>query len=67
MRFNIATHRETKEERATYVEILPDSFEESTEQRRHVRLKNKLMFFDGTFLKRLTCIFSFGVDPGHRD
>ncbi|KAG7215253.1 hypothetical protein INR49_022649 [Caranx melampygus] len=35
VRFNIATHRETKEERATYVEILPDSFEESTEQRRH--------------------------------
>ncbi|KAM9727785.1 uncharacterized protein ACNS7B_018142 [Menidia menidia] len=35
VRFNIATHRETKAERATYVEILPDSFEESTEQRRH--------------------------------
>ncbi|XP_040905011.1 uncharacterized protein si:dkeyp-121d4.3 isoform X2 [Toxotes jaculatrix] len=35
VRFNIATHRETKEERATYVEIVPDSFEESTEQRRH--------------------------------
>ncbi len=38
VRFNIATHQETKEERATYVEILPDSFEESIEQRRHVRL-----------------------------
>lgn len=38
VRFNIATHRETKEERATYVEILPESFEESIEQRRHVRL-----------------------------
>uniref|UniRef100_A0A665WZP0 Uncharacterized protein n=1 Tax=Echeneis naucrates TaxID=173247 RepID=A0A665WZP0_ECHNA len=35
VRFNIATHQETKEERATYVEILPDSFEESTEQRRN--------------------------------
>ncbi|KAE8280919.1 hypothetical protein D5F01_LYC21488 [Larimichthys crocea] len=35
VRFNIATHQETKEERATYVEILPDSFEESIEQRRH--------------------------------
>nr|XP_033933136.1 serine/arginine repetitive matrix protein 2 [Pseudochaenichthys georgianus] len=35
VRFNIATHQETKEQRATYVEILPDSFEESTEQRRH--------------------------------
>ncbi|KAM9847970.1 uncharacterized protein ACBR49_009236 [Aulostomus maculatus] len=35
VRFNIATHRETKEERATFVEILPASFEESTEQRRH--------------------------------
>lgn len=41
VRFNIATNPETKEERATYVEILTDSFEESTEQRRHVRrLKN---------------------------
>ena len=37
VRFNIATHQETKEQRAAYVEILPDSFEESTEQRRHVR------------------------------
>ncbi|CAL8297627.1 unnamed protein product [Merluccius merluccius] len=35
VRFNIATQRESKEERATYVEILPDSFQESTEQRRH--------------------------------
>uniref|UniRef100_A0A3B4G420 Cold shock domain-containing protein n=1 Tax=Pundamilia nyererei TaxID=303518 RepID=A0A3B4G420_9CICH len=35
VRFNIATHRETKEERATCVEILHDSFEESTEQRQH--------------------------------
>ncbi|XP_037638022.1 uncharacterized protein si:dkeyp-121d4.3 isoform X2 [Sebastes umbrosus] len=35
VRFNIATHQETKEERAAYVEILPDSFEESIEQRRH--------------------------------
>ncbi|XP_010768299.1 trichohyalin-like, partial [Notothenia coriiceps] len=35
VRFNIATHQETKEQRAAYVEILPDSFEESTEQRRH--------------------------------
>ncbi|XP_034408143.1 microtubule-associated protein 1B isoform X2 [Cyclopterus lumpus] len=35
VRFNIATHGETKEERATFVEILPDSFEESIEQRRH--------------------------------
>ncbi|XP_062256816.1 uncharacterized protein si:dkeyp-121d4.3 isoform X3 [Platichthys flesus] len=35
VRFNMATNRETKEERATFVEILPDSFEESTEQRRH--------------------------------
>lgn len=33
VRFNIATHRETKEERATYVEILADSFEESLEER----------------------------------
>lgn len=37
VRFNIATHPETKEERATYVEILPESFEESNEQRQHVR------------------------------
>lgn len=36
VRFNIATHRETKKERATNVEILPESFEESIEQRRHV-------------------------------
>ncbi|CAL8390687.1 unnamed protein product [Arctogadus glacialis] len=35
VRFNIATQRESREERATYVEILPDSFQESTEQRRH--------------------------------
>ncbi|XP_030012040.1 serine/arginine repetitive matrix protein 1 isoform X2 [Sphaeramia orbicularis] len=35
VRFNIATNQNTKVERATYVEILPDSFEESTEQRRH--------------------------------
>ncbi|XP_054874839.1 uncharacterized protein si:dkeyp-121d4.3 isoform X2 [Amphiprion ocellaris] len=35
VRFNIATNPQTKEERATYVEILPDSFEESIEQRRH--------------------------------
>ncbi|XP_037321498.2 uncharacterized protein si:dkeyp-121d4.3 [Pungitius pungitius] len=35
VRFNIATHGENKEERATFVEILPDSFEESIEQRRH--------------------------------
>ncbi|XP_054455849.1 uncharacterized protein si:dkeyp-121d4.3 isoform X2 [Anoplopoma fimbria] len=35
VRFNVATHGETKEERATFVEILPDSFEESIEQRRH--------------------------------
>ncbi|KAF1371401.1 hypothetical protein PFLUV_G00278750, partial [Perca fluviatilis] len=35
VRFNIATNHETKEERATFVEILPASFEESTEQRRH--------------------------------
>ncbi|KAJ3610490.1 hypothetical protein NHX12_022582, partial [Muraenolepis orangiensis] len=35
VRFNIATQRVTKEERATYVEILPDSFQESTEQRRN--------------------------------
>lgn len=37
VRFNIATHQVTKEERAIYVEILPESFEESIEQRRHVR------------------------------
>lgn len=42
VRFNIATHRETKEERATYVEILPESFEESIEQRRHVKLSNDI-------------------------
>ncbi|MED6294456.1 hypothetical protein CHARACLAT_021241, partial [Characodon lateralis] len=35
VRFSLATHRDTKEERATFVEILPDSFEESTEQRQH--------------------------------
>ncbi|XP_029282079.1 uncharacterized protein LOC115004560 isoform X3 [Cottoperca gobio] len=35
VRFNIATHQETRKERATFVEILPDSFEESIEQRRH--------------------------------
>ncbi|XP_061545241.1 uncharacterized protein si:dkeyp-121d4.3 [Phycodurus eques] len=35
VRFNVATNRETKEERATFVQILPASFEESTEQRRH--------------------------------
>ncbi|KAM8858723.1 uncharacterized protein AB9W97_019153 isoform 2-T2 [Spinachia spinachia] len=35
VRFNIATHGENKEERAIFVEILPDSFEESIEQRRH--------------------------------
>lgn len=37
VRFSLATHRETKEEHATFVEILPDSFEESIEQRHHVR------------------------------
>lgn len=37
VRFHIATHLETKAERATYVEILPESFEESNEQRQHVR------------------------------
>lgn len=45
VRFNIATHRETKEERATYVEILPESFEESIEQRRHVKLSNDITSF----------------------
>uniref|UniRef100_A0A8C6P116 Uncharacterized LOC107376715 n=1 Tax=Nothobranchius furzeri TaxID=105023 RepID=A0A8C6P116_NOTFU len=35
VRFNIATHQETKEERATFVEILSNSFEESPEQRQH--------------------------------
>ncbi|XP_038154268.1 uncharacterized protein LOC119791943 isoform X3 [Cyprinodon tularosa] len=35
VRFSLATHRETKEEHATFVEILPDSFEESIEQRHH--------------------------------
>ncbi|XP_027862086.1 uncharacterized protein LOC114137589 isoform X1 [Xiphophorus couchianus] len=35
VRFSLATHRLTKEERATFIEILPDSFEESTEQRMH--------------------------------
>ncbi|KAM9808410.1 uncharacterized protein si:dkeyp-121d4.3 isoform X1 [Syngnathus typhle] len=35
VRFNVAVNRETKEERATLVEILPATFEESTEQRRH--------------------------------
>uniref|UniRef100_A0A3Q2XBV5 Uncharacterized LOC109509975 n=1 Tax=Hippocampus comes TaxID=109280 RepID=A0A3Q2XBV5_HIPCM len=35
VRFNVATHRETKEERAAFVEILSATFEESTEQRRH--------------------------------
>lgn len=37
VRFKIATNRDTKVERATDVEILPESFEESIEQRRHVR------------------------------
>lgn len=37
VRFNISTHNETKAERAVNVEILPDTFEESTEQRRTVR------------------------------
>lgn len=35
--FNISTNRETKEERAINVEILSETFEESTEQRRTVR------------------------------
>ncbi|KAM4599815.1 uncharacterized protein V3H82_008446 [Fundulus diaphanus] len=35
VRFSLATHRETKEERATFLEILPDCFEESIEQRHH--------------------------------
>ncbi|XP_061693309.1 uncharacterized protein si:dkeyp-121d4.3 [Syngnathoides biaculeatus] len=35
VRFNVATNRETKEERATFVQILPTSFDDSTEQRRH--------------------------------
>jgi hypothetical protein len=35
--FNISTNRETKEERAVNVEILSETFEESTEQRRTVR------------------------------
>uniref|UniRef100_A0A3Q2GFG1 Uncharacterized protein n=1 Tax=Cyprinodon variegatus TaxID=28743 RepID=A0A3Q2GFG1_CYPVA len=35
VRFSLATHQETKEEHATFVEILPDSFEESIEQRHH--------------------------------
>uniref|UniRef100_H3D776 CSD domain-containing protein n=1 Tax=Tetraodon nigroviridis TaxID=99883 RepID=H3D776_TETNG len=35
VRFNIATHPESKAERATYVEILPESFQESNEQRQH--------------------------------
>ncbi|XP_043992669.1 uncharacterized protein si:dkeyp-121d4.3 isoform X1 [Gambusia affinis] len=35
VRFSLATHRLNKEERATFIEILPDSFEESTEQRMH--------------------------------
>ncbi|XP_051936565.1 serine/arginine repetitive matrix protein 1 isoform X1 [Hippocampus zosterae] len=35
VRFNVATHRESKEERAAFVEILSATFEESTEQRRH--------------------------------
>lgn len=39
VRFKIATNRETKVERATDVEILPESFEESIEQRRHVRAR----------------------------
>ncbi|XP_028323961.1 uncharacterized protein LOC114476556 isoform X2 [Gouania willdenowi] len=33
VRFNIATNPESKETRAMFVEILPDSFEESNEQR----------------------------------
>lgn len=37
VRFRIATNRDSKVERATDVEILPESFEESIEQRRHVR------------------------------
>lgn len=40
VRFKIATNRETKVERATDVEILPESFEESIEQRRHVRARH---------------------------
>ncbi|XP_077437965.1 uncharacterized protein LOC144061409 isoform X2 [Vanacampus margaritifer] len=35
VRFNVASDQESNEERATFVEILPASFEESTEQRRH--------------------------------
>lgn len=35
--FNISTNRETKEERAINVEILSETFEESTERRRTVR------------------------------
>ncbi|XP_061915339.1 uncharacterized protein si:dkeyp-121d4.3 isoform X1 [Entelurus aequoreus] len=35
VRFNLATDQEKKAERATFVEILPSSFEESTKERRH--------------------------------
>lgn len=37
VRFSIATHQETKEEQAVFIEILADSFVESNEQRQHVR------------------------------
>lgn len=47
VRFHIATHLETKAERATYVEILPESFEESNEQRQHVRWRGGGGFFTG--------------------
>lgn len=59
VRFNIATHRVTKEERATYVEILPDSFEESIEQRRHVRLLKAISEFELIPEMCLKCVVMF--------
>ncbi|KAM8852641.1 uncharacterized protein znf318 [Synchiropus picturatus] len=35
VKFHIASHRDTKVERATFVEILPESLQESTEERHH--------------------------------
>ena len=36
IKFNISTHRETKKERAVNINISPETFAESTEQRRTV-------------------------------
>lgn len=66
VRFNIATHRETKKERATNVEILPESFEESIEQRRHVSAHWLSLLIHSSGRKETTRCNVF-LPPGHCD